>query len=244
MKPGYAVLIAATVGGCNLVDVNTFNIPYSFDAQHFTRTFANSSSTVPNAPCSPSLDPCAAAQANLPPGAQATISCDTGAGSCVATAELRLLYPVDLTKAQTPLPSQAVQLGIDHADLSKIAYWVMANSLNVDTPPIDLFVAPAEARDETQGTLLGSVATLPAGSAACGDKPDGSGDPAAAGAMVCDLPLQAAGKSQLQQFVKNFKTTPFQIIAHTVVTAHAGDPVPSGTIDFWVRPTVNLNILK
>jgi len=246
VKRGLWLAALSAVGGCNLVDLNTLGLKYAFDPQHFTQKFPDTGATVPKIPCDPtaSIDRCRDAQSLVPASADATLACDVRTRECVATAELRLFYPVDLTKAETPLPSDAVQFGINAADLERVAYWVTANSLNTDTPPIDLYVAPQAAQDETQATRLGTVAMLPMGSSDCADPADPKGDPAAQGAMVCDLPLAADGKARLQEYVKQFKTTPFQIIAHAQVTARGDQPLPAGTIDFWVRPTVSIRILK
>jgi hypothetical protein len=244
------VVWAALVGGCNLVDISTLSVNYAFDAQHYMQKFGDASSApaVPTVACDPTAmgagDPCAAAQARLPAGYNATLACDAKSKQCVASAELRLLYTVDLTKAQTPLPSEVIQYGINSVTLQKVAYWVVMNSLNVTIPPIDLYVAPQAAKDETMGTRLGTIGMLPAGAKACTDPVDGKGDPDAQGATVCDLPLTSDGTGALQDAIKNYKTAPFQIIAHTKVSAKGGEPLPGGAIDFYVRPTVNIGILK
>ena len=83
---------------------------------------------------------------------------------------------------------------------------------------------------------------MPARSNACGDPAYAPGDSKASGAPVCSAPLAAAGQSALAGFVKDYKT-PFQIIAHAVIVAKPGDPIPSGAITFSARPTVGLKIL-
>src|SRR5205823_1829182 len=153
---------------------------------------------------------------------------------CRATAELRLPYPINLSM-QSNFPQSAVQIGINFVDIATVKYWVAANSLTVATPPIDLYVAPATAKTEAEGTHLGSVASLAAKSGACKDPADT--DDAAQGLMVCDLPLDQAGKDALANFVKDYKNE-FQIIAHATVTAKGGDPLPAGSIDFFIRPII------
>ena len=51
-----------------------------------------------------------------------------------------------------------------------------------------------------------------------------------------------AGNPDKPVTAENFKT-PFQVIAHAVIIARPGDPIPSGSIGFAVRPTVGLKIL-
>jgi hypothetical protein len=80
---------------------------------------------------------------------------------------------------------------------------------------------------------------------ACADPADPIGDDAAKMIMapVCDVKLNDAGQSALATFVKDYQT-PFQFIAHTRIVAHAGDPLPTGTIAFFVRPTVTFSVLQ
>ena len=241
-------LALALGAGCGLVNSNTLSKDYAFDPpQQFMETFgdSNSSATVPMVACDPTVtpDPCAAA---LPPSmlGAAKLSCDPTSRTCAATVDVHLAYPVDLSM-QT-LPPEVVQYGVDKVSIEKIAYWVM-DSVNVELPPVDLYVAAAGAKDQNDAsaTLLGTVAKLPANARACTDAADPDGDPAAKTQMlsVCDAKLYDTGEAALAAFVKDYKT-PFQLIAHTVVVAHAGDPLPTGTLSVWVRPTVKFSILK
>ncbi|MGZ3425621.1 MAG: hypothetical protein ACXVCV_03180, partial [Polyangia bacterium] len=162
---------------------------------------------------------------------------------CAAVVDVRLPYPVDLSMQN--LPSPVVKYGADKVSVQKIAYWIMTNRSNVDIPPIDLYVASAAARDEgdPSAKLVGTVAKLPAMSHACADPADSSPDPAAGMAPVCDVKMNATGESALAAFVKDYKT-PFQFIAHTKIVAHAGDPLPTGTLAFFVEPTVEFSVLQ
>ena len=241
-----AVLLLVCAGGCNLIDTNGVHIGYSFDPQEFKQSVGSGGAqmTLPQVACAPGQmpDPCAAAQAQLPPDS-GNVSCDSGA--CVAELELRLPETIDLRTAQTPLPSDAIQFGVDAVAIDHIAYWG-SNKLNVDTPPVDLYVAAAAAMDETDPTAvkLGSIAPIPAGSGRCGDPTDASDPAAKMGQMVCDVPLTDAGQAALAAFIKGYKTAPFKLIVRATVTAKGGDPVPQGTLDVFVRPSVTLSILK
>jgi hypothetical protein len=239
-------LLALAVGGCGLINSNTLSYDYSFDVQHFTASVGDKSAspqTVPTMACDPAAATDICASVPLPSSAMATLKCDATTKQCVALAEVRLPYPVDLS--QQSLPSPVVQYTVDGVSIKKIAYWV-SNMLNVAVPEVDLYVAPSAAKDETdpEATLLGSMAMLPAGDSACADAVDAKGDSAAgAGVVVCDLKLTDGGKSALAGFVKAYQT-PFQFIAHATITARGGDPLPVGSIDYFVHPTVSFSILK
>lgn len=245
MKLRPHLLLALCVGGCSLINSGTIGYDYSFDAQQFSQKLGDETTkaTVPMVACDPSskMDACAAAQVNLPATA-ARLVCDAPSKTCVADVELRLPFPVDLSMQSLPAP--VVQYGVDNVAVKKIAYWIMTNTLNVNLPPIDLFVASSSAKDETDisAVKLGAVAGLPAGSS-CVDAADSAGDAMAGTAAVCDLMVSSAGETALGNFVKNYQT-PFQFIAHTKFTIHAGEPLPTGTLDFFVRPTVRFTVLK
>jgi hypothetical protein len=235
--------------GCGLVNSAGIQTDYSFDAlQYASPQFGDpaSSATVPDVACDPAgADVCAAAGAALPL-TNLTLSCDATLRKCVASAEVRASEPIDLSKQmETAFPQQAIQFGVEVVEVKRVTYWVDKNMLNVPTPPIEIYVAPSAARDEhdPKATLMATVATLPAKSTVCGDPAYAAGDPKASGVPVCSAPLPEAGKAALASFVKDFKT-PFQIIAHTVVVAKPGEPVPSGSISFSARPTVGLKILN
>lgn len=241
-----ALLLCAS--GCNLIDTNGVHIGYSFDPQEFKQSVGSGGSpmTLPTVACTPGAmpDPCAQAGAQLPPDS-ATVSCDGAQKSCVATVELRLPQTIDLRNAQTPLPDDATRFGIDAVAIDHVAYWG-ANSLNVATPPVDLYVAAEAAKDETDPSAvkLGSVAPIPASSGRCGDPADTEDPAAKSGQMVCDMPLTDAGQKALAGFVKNFRSEPFKLIVRATITAKGGDPIPEGSLDLFVRPSVTLSILK
>ncbi len=245
-----AALLCVPAAGCGLVNSAGIQTDYSFDAlQYASPQFGDpaSTATVPDVSCDPAgADVCAAAGAALPL-TNVTLSCDATLGKCVASAEVRASEPIDLSKQmETAFPQQAIQFGVEVVEVKRVTYWVDKNALNVATPPIEIYVAPAAARDEhdPKATLLATVASLPAKSNVCGDPAYAAGDPKAqSGTPVCSAPLPEAGKAALAAFVKDFKT-PFQVIAHTIVVAKPGEPLPSGSISFSARPTVGLKILN
>ena len=231
-----AVLLTA---GCNLINSNTFSVSYSFDPQEYKKDVGSAQGMFPQVACDSDA---ACSAATVPAGSPLMVSCDTHTSGCIASAQLSLSYPIDLS-SQHGFPSDAVKYGINFVSIQRVEYWVSANSITVATPPIDLYVAPGSATDASQGTRLGSVGALGAKSTTCTDPIDTNNDTAAGGAMVCDLPLDSAGTTALANFAKDYKNE-FQIIAVATVSAQGGDPLPAGTIDFFVRPIVSIGILK
>jgi hypothetical protein len=243
------LLAPAALAGCSLVDSSALNIGYTFDPQEFKQSIGDerSTATMPRVACAPGEmpDPCAAVNAQLPAGSPMA-SCDGTKMECVATMDIRLPQQVDLRSAKTPVPDQVVQLGASTVGIDRVNYWAATNTLNVPTPPIDIYVAAATARDEhdPSAVKLGSIASLPAKSRACGDPQDPNDDAVKMGQTVCSMPLTKAGQDALAGFIKNFRNAPFQIIVRATLTAGADTPVPAGTIDVFVRPRVIFGILR
>jgi hypothetical protein len=233
------------LAGCNLVNTNTFSVSYSFDPEEYQKSFGATMGTFPAVACDPSTADCSQANAALM-GSSFTATCDGTARQCKASGDLRLSYPVNLSM-QSSFPPEAIEFGINFVTIEKVKYWVVNNTLTIDTPAIDLYVAPATAKDETMGTKLGSIAPLhvnghdAAGHPLCNDTADS--DDKSMGSNVCDMQLEKAGVDALANFAKDYKNE-FQIIAHAVVTAKGGDPLPAGMLDFVVRPVIDIGIVK
>ncbi len=242
------VLAAASLflfgaAGCNLVHTNALSVPDSFDPEEYQQSFGTAQGTFPLVTCDPSnAASCDSASATLPQGSSFTVSCDGKSTSCTASVALELAYTVDLS-SESSFPAEAIMYGIDFVSIQKVEYWIVSNTLTVGTPLIDIYVAPATAKDESGGTKLGSVGPLGAKSQACTDMIDKDGDSKANGAMICDLPLNSDGENALSNFVKDYKID-FQFIAHATVTANGGDALPAGNLDFMVRPVISIGILK
>jgi hypothetical protein len=241
------LLLALALAGCGLVNGKTLSYPYAFNAQEFTQKLVadGSATTVPTMACdaAASPDPCAMLQQQPVPAGTPKLQCDGPSHACIAVADVRLPYPIDLS--QQSLPGPVVTYGVDTVSIDKVAYWIMTNTVNVAMPPIDLYVASSAAKDENDPSakLIGSLAMLAAKSVACADPADHDTTEPSMGAAVCDVKLSETGQAAMALFVKDYKT-PFQLIAHTRIVAKGGDPLPVGTIDFFVRPTVSFSVLK
>jgi hypothetical protein len=241
-----ALSSGGVLAGCNLVGSSGLQTDYSFDALSYASPeYGPSTGTVPEVPCTVGgTDVCTAAATTMFAGQNITMSCDPMLQRCVARAEVRVSQTVDISKQMNTFPAQAIQFGVEVVEVKRVTYWIDRNTLNVATPGIEIYVAPSAARDETdpKAALLATVAPLPATSNACGDAAYDKGDARANGAPVCSAPLPEPGKAALGEFVKAYET-PFQVMAHAVIVAKPGDPIPSGGISFSARPTVGLKII-
>jgi hypothetical protein len=100
---------------------------------------------------------------------------------------------------------------------------VSNNSLNVDLPPLSIYLAPSNVTDPTdpRAVLFGTVPSIPAGT-----------DPSA------QVQLASNSGAVFEMFTANL-ATPFNFIAATTVKITAGMPVPSGQITIAVTGTIS-----
>lgn len=240
----FVVVAMGLSAGCSILSSDGLNLDYSFTPLDFQEKFEAVAGEFPSVPCnSGDASLCETAVAQLgDPSISGACSID-GSNTCVATATMRLSYTINLSE-QSGFPEQALQYGVRAVTLSKVTYWLSKNSLNTATPDITLYVAPETAVDETdtRAERLGSVAPVPAASDKCADAIDPIGDSSAPkGTQVCRVPLDEAGRAALQTFAVDYRT-PFKILVYGQKVFRAGEPVPSGTLGFSVRPTVGLAI--
>ncbi len=233
--------VVLVLSGCSFLASNGLSLDYSFDTLDFQQKFETAPGTIPSIPCSSNQDAACAALATLIDSPDVTVSCDA-TSHCAASVDVRLSYTINLSE-QKSFPPEALEYGVRAVTLSKIAYWLRQNTLTVAIPSVDLFVGPETAVDERDERThkLGTLASIAAKSVACADPVDPKPDSAAGGAMVCKLPLLDEGRAALQTLAADYKT-PFKLLVHGVTTVKAGDPIPSGTIAFSVKPTVSLAV--
>jgi hypothetical protein len=96
------------------------------------------------------------------------------------------------------------------------------NRMNVTTPPVDLYVAPASTTSAS-GAGAQKIATIPM------QTPGFKGKIAVA--------LDDAGQQAFSSFARAVQT-PFNLIMSTAVLVKSGDPIPMGAIDLTVSGTV------
>ncbi len=201
----------------------TFDLPvetYTFNtAQIASLPPATQTATFPNIPCATSTDCCTL-------GAVAGIDCTTTpltcpAGTCEADVPISQSTPINLSTDVKPSLAQYTSLA--HITISSISYVVSNNSLNVDLPPLSIYLAPSSVTDPTdpRAVLFGTVPSIPAGS-----------DPSA------QVQLAPNAGAVFQMFTANL-ATPFNFIAAATVKITAGMPVPSGQITIAVTGTIS-----
>ena len=215
LKATTSAIAALSLVGCGLISSDitrlTFDLPtetYTFDTAQWNIPPALQGMSFPSIPCTTDNDCCTL-------GTAAGLNCATlacMAGSCADRLPESQATTIDLSTDVKPSLSQYTSLV--SISISRITYAVRSNSLNVDVPPLSIFLAPSGVTDPTdsRAQLFGTVPTIAAGTTPTGN-----------------VQLVSNAAAVFQSFTGNL-ATPFEIITAATVVIGAGTPVPSGAI--------------
>jgi hypothetical protein len=219
-------LVLAVAGGCGLVssDVTTikFALParsYRFDTQQaaWKTSTATSFASVPAIACTADTDCCSPAVMALGIDCSSLI-CDPGSGTCafVVTVEAP---PQQIDLKQSVPPSLQSQSVID-ISVDQITYDVTENSMNIDLPPVQLFIANdgATSADDPSAVPFGTVPVIPKGKTSTGSQ----------------VTLAAGAKDAFIN-IGHHLGTPFTFLARSRIVVPGGTPVPSGALGLTIQ---------
>nr|HEX4317494.1 hypothetical protein [Kofleriaceae bacterium] len=227
-----ALAVVATVStGCGLIssDVTDFDLTlppktFTIDAASW-QVDGSAAQAVLSQSCAQQPTACEqAAEAACKTGCSGT--CDGGTQTCDMAFAVSLYQNVNLVmekpELQTINSEPVIKVTIDSVD-----YDVDMNTLNVDTPPMTIFVAPATVMDPTDpsAVAIGTLAAQPAGQTSASQS----------------LMFTDTGKQKLIDTMSNFKT-PFNIIVGTTLNVMMGDPVPMGALEAVVHITAHASL--
>jgi len=211
--------------GCGLIDSSVTNIDltlkdktFSVDASgwNVTQTQAD---TYLNMSCS-SDSICTSA---------ATLACPMNcSGRCGSGSKCELKLAVNVYKSIDLLSEQPELKTINdkpviEVTIDSVTYAVTANTLNVPTPELGVYVAPINVMDPLNSLAkkIGTVQAVPAG----------------ATVATRDMTYTSGGKEALVDFMSTYKT-PFNIIVGTgdmPIVLTAGNMVPMGKLDAVIQ---------
>jgi hypothetical protein len=223
-RMGAFVVAASLISGCGLISSDVTNFDLTLPDKNFTIDASGWQ-----------VDQAAATQLTTTSCAQAPAVCASAAdqacpedctGRCGSsqTCELDLdvgLYQmIDLLREKPELQSindePVIKVVVD-----SVTYEVTLNTLNVDTPAMEVYVAPMSVMDpdDPLAKHVGTIPSVPAGATVLTPQ-----------AMV----FTAGGKADLVSIMSTFKT-PFNLIVGSTLTVKAGTPVPTGRLDAVVH---------
>jgi len=216
-------LAGSLLSACGLIssDVATimFDLPvrtYSFDTAQAGWNLPPAS--LPVIACSDDQICCTAAQlAGVDCG---TVICDAASATCALKVTVETSPQSINLKSEVPqLSSLGNQTFID-VTISRITYDVTSNTLNVDLPEVEIYVAPqgTTSTSDPNAAKFGTVPVTRAGTTISGGS----------------VALDPAGQKALVGFAHDFGT-PFVLIGKTVVIVPGGTPLPMGAIDIDIK---------
>jgi hypothetical protein len=221
-----ACVLTAGVGGCGLIDPDvtetSFALPektYSFDAS----TFNVPSGITTEIVCGvePVVDCCnPTPPLPKPDCSTTTLTCEqneNGMNVCTATVTVSQSSTINLQQEVGALSGFS---GVVDIKIKRIGYKVMPNTLNVEVPDIEVYLAPQGVTDTSDGSgaeKFGTVPAIPAAMEAAGD-------------MI----LEPRAGEVFSRFTRNV-ATPFDIIAKTTLRVTRS---PMGRIDVTITGTL------
>jgi hypothetical protein len=230
--PGRVALgVLAVLSGCGLISSDIATFTFQLPSKSFSFDTASAGWKAPpsyyNAPV-----PCGAGQAvadccNPPaPAPKPDCSATPSQLACVSSV-CALQFPfsvsqnIDLKKEVPSLSSLGGQT-LASISIKQIQYTI-ASTMNVALPAMDIYVAPATVTTlpSAMATKFGTVPATPAGATKSGD-----------------VVMDPAGQATFSQYLSAF-TTPFNLIAYTVVVLPSGSPTPTGKVDVTVTGTIS-----
>jgi len=213
-------LLAAAVGCDWLSDATTFTVDtdwkqITLDAD--TLGIAVAGGTVPAVSCTPQNDICAQASSGISCNAQ-TYGCvvQCGQNTCEIVASAEVNSTVDLSEK---IKSQTSASALSKVSFQRMVYNTEVNTLNFDTPVIDIFVGPGAAATTTDAGVI-KLATMPS---------------IPKGQIVNDL-LNATeeGKNKLSDLVKDYQN-PFKFFVKATLRFASGAEVPKGKLTLKLK---------
>jgi hypothetical protein len=217
-----AALLLVLAGGCGLIssDVTNFNLDlpekkFSVDTASWN-VDQQMAMAVLNTSCSMSSQCMQAAEAACAMDCSGTCNMQS---RCSINLDVGLHTSVNLLMEKPELQSINDKSVID-VTIDDLTYVVEANTLNVPTPEMKIYVAPVTVMDP-KDPMAKQIGTIPAVEA-------GMTTPSA------KMMFTAMGRENLTATMGNFKT-PFNIIVGSTLTMSSGMPVPTGRLDATIK---------
>jgi hypothetical protein len=220
-------LASLSAASCGLIDsdVTDFNLklpekPFNVDTADWMLSVTTE--TMPAVACPPA--DCTAAADMFCSGGACTADCDAHA-QCAAHVPVSVSQPFDLAHESPELQTIDSQAALK-VTVETVVFKVKENTLNVATPPLDLYLAPQGVLDANSpsAVMVGNVESVSPG-------------------QIGEVPIDftADGKKAMEMFMSAYQT-PFTVIVSGNVTLSAGQEVPKGKLSGVVSVTAHAGI--
>jgi len=217
------------VTGCGLISSDlatvSFDLPpktYTFDTSQgdWKGSMSSAFAMVPAIPCTTDADCCSPLVAAQGIDCTTTLVCDAPSGACAFAVDVQSPPQMIDLKNEGQLPSSLSSQSVLDITVSKLTYDVSQNSLNLDLPPIDLFLGPQGTTKVTDPNVT-RFATVPA-------------IPHGATVTNGNIPVEPAANSVFENIGMHLGT-PFVFLAKTRVVVPGGTPAPMGALTLTVK---------
>jgi hypothetical protein len=201
------------LGGCGLIDSDITDVALSLPEREITVDTADwqlaGSATMPTIACSGEReDLCSDATAELCAGEGCAGAC-VGA-TCELQVEVSLWNTFDLA-AEAPELQQIDGHEVVSATIDRVWFEISENSLSVDTPVLEVGIAPQSVMNLSDAEVIGTIPAIAAGTAV----------------EEGDVALSSDGARILSDHIKAY-STPFNLIVGTNLSIGAGVEIPTG----------------
>lgn len=223
MKNTSRFILAGIMGGlcsltlsCGLIDPNIADFDLSLPEKEIVvdtgQWDLTADSTMPAIDCSDNAGVCSLGVSQLC-GAEGICfgTCGTQ-DTCDVKILVNLWQTFDMTKDKPELAEIEGQPLVS-ITIQSIGYKISENTLNVDSPPMVVYVAPINVMSpgDPQAEAIGNIPSVPAGMTS----------------SELEVELTENGRQLLSDYMKNY-TVPFNLVVGTEVDVLAGDVVPTG----------------
>jgi len=220
----YAIL-ALALGGCGLVSSDVTNFDLTLPDKTFTvdtsswQVDETAAMTFLQTSCASMPTVCSSA-AQTACAMNCSGSCNANTQTCDLSLEVALHQSVNLLEEKPELKSindePVIKVTID-----SVTYEITENSLNVETPPMEIFVAPISVMIPTdpQAKDVGTIEAVAPG--AITDGPQA-------------IAFAENGKTELVNTMSTYQT-PFNVLVGSTLVVTAGQPVPTGKLSAIVH---------
>jgi hypothetical protein len=213
------------VGGCGLVSSDVTKVTFALPAQSYRfdtaqagwkTSTATSFATVPSIACAVDADCCSPAVMALGIDCSSII-CDGTSSTCAFAVTVEA--PPQQIDLKQSVPSSLSSQSVIDITVKQITYGVTENSMNVDLPPVQLFIANdgATSTDDPSAVLFGTLPSIPKGKMPMGEVKLEAG---ASGAFIN---------------IGHHLGTPFAFLARSRVVVPGGTPVPMGALGLTIQ---------
>lgn len=218
-------LAAAALAACGLIDPDIADFDLSLPEKAIVVDTGQwdlpAEESMPSIDCSENAGACSLGIATLCGAEGVCFGSCSAEQTCDVKVLVNLWHNFDLAKEKPELEEIEGQPLVS-VRIKKIAYRISENTLNIDTPAMTVYVAPAGvmAPGDPQAEAVGTLNPVPAGMVVAEQ----------------DVNLSPDGREILARYMRQY-SVPFNLIVGTDIDIHAGDLVPTGRLTAVVLVT-------